>query len=44
MDNYNIVMDHRSRAYSNRGSMTASAGKENPMLEQVLMNSNKSDY
>jgi len=33
MDNYNKVMEHRSSAYSKRNSMTASAGKENPMFD-----------
>ena len=43
MDNYNKVMEHRSRAYSNRNSMTASAGRENNMIEEMLAGKDKSD-
>jgi hypothetical protein len=43
MDNYNKVMEHRSRAYSNRNSMTASAGRENPMIDEILAGKDKSD-
>jgi hypothetical protein len=43
MDNYNKVMEHRSRAYSNRNSMTASAGRENPMIDEIIAGKDKSD-
>ncbi len=36
LDNYNKVMEHRQQAFTNRNSMTASAGEKNPMIDAVM--------